>query len=213
MRHQWMQRLRVASPAAVLSRLFVGQLDVRHIARLSERAPGPCHQFYWSLRRLRVVALALIVLTLAALAATLADGGMRWLGAAMMLLMLALGDAVARRARSREPVIAIDLLGITDTRLRPLRISWQDIATFEPTDLTTSKTIEFHLKLPARVAADARFGLRSGAWLQRRLGLPAAAINLILVEASAIDLVRAVAAFRPELLPAEMLTSARTLSN
>jgi hypothetical protein len=133
--------------------------------------------------------------------------GVRWLGVLWLAWLMAPARTLSRRMRVRHPVITIDALGITDQRLRPRPIYWQEIAALAPVDLGRSKTIEIFLRQPDRIGRDERLSLRLGGWLQRRLGLPAVAINLLFIEASAADIVCTVAAFRPGLLPIAMAQS------
>jgi hypothetical protein len=190
----------VLSPDASLSlKLPAGGRD-------DDNAPGPCHRFYWSQRALRTAALTVAALALLALP-TLASNsqGVRLLSVCWLVWLVAPAQTLSRRVRHRHPVLTIDALGITDQRLRPRRIFWQDIASFDRVDLERSKTIEIFLKQPNKIAAGDRLSVRLGAWLQRQLGLPAVTINLLFIDASASDIARIVAAFRPGLLPIEML--------
>ena len=176
-----------------------------------DEAIGPRHEFCWSKRALRAAAMTVAVLTLAALPAITAKStGIRLLGLCWLALLLALAHIVAGRALMREPVVTVDALGITDRRLLARRFYWQDIEAFERADLDRTKVVEFFLKQPDRVVAGGYLGVRFGAWLQRRLDLPAVTINLFMIDASAADFARAVAEFRPGLLPPRMLGSARS---
>jgi len=178
-----------------------------------DNAPGPCHEFRWNRRALRAAASIIAGSTLAALLMIAAQAtGVRILGACWLVLMFALAHVITNRACSRAAVVTIDALGITDRRLLSRRIYWQDIAAFERADLKKTKVIEFFLTQPNRPVTGQRLGLRFGTWVQRRLDLPAVTINLFLIDASATDIARAVAEFRPGLLPLEMISSLRSSS-
>jgi hypothetical protein len=213
MRHHRLEELRTSLLNAFRTR---GERPVARspdAASTLDETTGPCFEFYWSARALRVTALAVAGLTVAALPAVMAEpAGLRVLGVLWLTMMIALAHGLACRARTCDPVVTIDALGITDRRLLARRVYWQDIAAFDRTDLERAQTIEFFLKRPELMVPGCRLGLRIGAWLQWRLGLPAATINLILIDASATDVARAVAEFRPGLLPIGMLPGSRSIS-
>lgn len=213
MGHQKFDELRVSLLNALRAQTEAAPLRSADAMSAFDSAPGPCHVFCWSRRALRFAALIVAGLTLAALPMIAAEAAVvRALGACWLAFLLALAHVIANRAHSRVPVVKIDALGIADRRLLSRRVYWQDIAAFERADLKKTKVIEFFLTQPNRKVVGQRLGLRFGMWVQRRLDLPAVTINLFLLDASATDIARAVAEFRPGLLPLEMISSLRSSS-
>lgn len=163
------------------------------------------YDFYWSRRALCLSGWVLALFTLAMLPVVFAEGlGVRVLGLLGLAAILRLSLGVASRATFTGPVLSIDMLGITVRRLGARRVHWQEIATFVKADLAHARTIEFFLKWPERQREGRRAGLRFGAWLQQHMGLPAATISLLLIDARAEEVARAITEFRPGLLPVGM---------
>ena len=169
---------------------------------IGEPLPGPRFEFYWSRSALRGVSWGMMLATLTFIPCVFSESTfLRLTSLIALAVMLYLAHGLACRAISQAPVVTIDVLGITDRRLGTRRIHWQEIAMFVPTDLGRSKAIEFFLVQPARARILGGRSLRLGGWLQRRLGLPAATISLLLLDAKAAEIASAVAEFRPGLLP------------
>lgn len=166
--------------------------------------PAVRYEFFWCHRRLRNVGMLVAAATLAAVPPMFAGGGGVQMACVVWLAMLLIAaNGLARRMSTVAPVITIDLLGITDRRRSDTPLFWQEIGTFSRCDLVRSRVVEFFLIHPERTAGRSLLD-RLGGKLQVAYGLPAVTLSLLLVDASAADIIAAVSAFRPGLVPRGM---------
>lgn len=128
--------------------------------------------------------------------------GLFWLGAIGLYV-----NRLAKHADCRAAVLRIDAIGITDLRVFSRCLYWGEIARIEPFDPATARCIEIHLNSPGPHLGGS-FGTRLGAWLQPKFGVPAVAINLVLVDATAAEVARSIAIYRSELLPRGLVPAA-----
>jgi hypothetical protein len=130
---------------------------------------------------------------------------LRTLGLGWFLLLANFANGLARRMASSEPVLTIDRMGLRDRRAFDQPIFWQDIRTLCRCHPTRSRVIELYLVHPQSGTGAQKARTRFGGWLQQSFGVPAVTLNLWLIDASAADIIAAVAAFRPGLVPLGML--------
>lgn len=130
--------------------------------------------------------------------------GLLWCGALACGLI-----ELYRRAREHKPVLVIDPDGICDRRILGRPIAWWEIAYVFPLNSESSRVVELQLRY-----AGATFASRGWAYrclrgpidrLLRRLHLPDVCISLVLLDASATQVLAAIARHRPDLVPREYL--------
>lgn len=194
---------------------FQSEIPPLQAARNSRLAASPAtdmavspsavrYEFCWSHRRLRLAGMLVAIAAVSAAPLMLAaSAGVRLACIAWLALLYVAANGLARRISSVEPVITVDVLGVTDRRRSDAPIFWQEIGTLRRCDVTRSQVIEFFLVHPQRYAGRSLWD-RLGGRLQVAYGLPAVSLSLLLIDASAIDFISAVSAFRPGLVPRDM---------
>lgn len=170
-------------------------------SNLSIGAPGDRFEFYWDARRLRSLAWRVLVATaiVTAIAQPWHDT-VRWGTLALMLVFLLTSRAISKRSSDHEPVVVIDRTGICDRRIAPAPIPWTCISAIAPYDPISSRALDIYVALPETTLAHARPSARLGARLQKRTGVPALTISLLLLDADVTRLTEAIGTFRPALV-------------
>lgn len=164
-------------------------------------APEDRFEFYWDPRRLRRLARRLLLATaiVVAIAQPWHDS-VRWGTLAVMLAFLCSSRALQKRFRDREPVVVIDRTGICDRRIAQAPIPWTCISAIAPYDPKSSRALDIYVALPETTLASAKPTARLGARLQKRTGVPALTISLLLLDADVTRLAGAIRTFRPALV-------------
>jgi hypothetical protein len=164
---------------------------------------NPCARFSWSIEKLRLAALVLVAAALpAAILAVASTAAVRVLSLAWLFAIARLAHGIARRATSGAAVLMIDQSGILDLRLMPKRIGWHEIETVFPVNLDRSRVVDLSLRWPSITLAGTRWLTRLGAILQRAQGVPAITISMLLLDGQVVDLLAAIARYRPDLVSA-----------
>lgn len=160
--------------------------------------------FAWSHAKMRRAGVALFGCALPALAGCGVSA--LWLKAlclAWLISVACLLHALGRRIRNGAVVLSVDRRGIFDRRLLSRPIGWQEIEGSCRVDIERGHVVDFRLRWPEITLRDTRWAVRVGAYCQQAYGVPAISINMLLLEGTACDLLRAVAQYRPDLLHCE----------
>jgi hypothetical protein len=165
--------------------------------------------FSWSIEKLRFAALVLVATALpAAILAMASVAAVRVLGLTWLFAIARLAHGIARRATSGAAVLMVDQSGILDLRLMPRRIGWHEIETVFPVNIDRSRVVDLSLRSPGITLAGTRWLIRLGAIVQQAQGVPAITISMLLLDGQVVDLLAAIARYRPDLVPASAMRHA-----
>lgn len=121
---------------------------------------------------------------------------------AWLCAVAALMQRIGSRAVDKASVLTIDRYGILDRRLMSRRIAWQEIAAVCPTDLDRAHVLDLKLRWPRETLEKSPWRVRIGAACQAGYGVPAVTISLLLLDGRVVDVLQAIAHYRPDLLNA-----------
>jgi hypothetical protein len=173
--------------------------DERARARFARQAGGTC--FTWSLGRLRIACLVLLVAaTPAAAGLALSVSFVKCICLAWLVAVALLIQALARRASAGTVVLSVDQRGILDRRLMSRHIAWQEIEAIWPVDIDHCHVVDIELRWPKITLHGTRWPVRIGAYCQTGYGVPAVTISMIFLEGNVSEVLDAVARYRPDLL-------------
>jgi hypothetical protein len=188
--------------------------DSRDVAR-SDPAPSVPHKggasFSFSHAKLRLAAFILLGgAAPAALGFALSGPLGRWLWLAWLAAVALLMHWLGRRAASDATVLHINERGILDRRLMLHRIAWQEIEAVCPVNVDCAFVVDLRLRWPKTTLAGAGWSARIGATLQTSFNVPAVTINMLSLDGDVLDVLEAVARYRPDLLSAANRRAIRT---
>jgi len=157
--------------------------------------------FGWNRPRLRSLALASAgTLFPTAMIFATSPAALSWICLAWLVAMARTLYALDARAEEVGDVLSIDERGILDRRIMERRIAWQEIAFVCQTDITRSHVVDIALRCPKSTLGRARWTVRIGACCQTGYGVPAVTLSMLLLEGTVVDVLDAIARYRPDLL-------------